>query len=554
MVIRMVRFGLAAASILLLFLLFLLAPGEVLQPLPLDIETAVLDLEPYPWPYLRSDQPLATGEKLVTVVAVGDILLGRGVAAEPDPLRHAAGWLQDADLTLGNLEGVLVDNGTPRQAPKGEPQPIILRASPESAKLLPQAGFDIMGLANNHSLDYGDEGLQETINHLQRAGLAVMGTANKIGTAEPFIQEINGLRLAFLAFNAVSDPHPHLACSPSDHCSPNPAQWNPALSPQAISAARSQADAVIVSIHWGFEYQPLPDPAQETAANSMLAAGADLIIGHHPHVPQIITAKGNQVIAFSLGNFLFDQGQDETGRGLALRAFFDSQGLRAVQALPLHAGLQPRIMTIAESEPWLPQLLPPSFRSVYTCVENGCVPVDVPQTGQDGQFYSGQIDLTGDGLPETIRREGEQITIYEQGTAVWHSPVEWRVVDLALGDPNDDGRYEIMLAIWQKDADGHERSQPYIIGHRGGQYDLLWGGRPVADPIQELVVADVDGDGTDELVVIEELADGSAQALSVWRWAGWTFTLVWRSEYGEYSDLLFIDDQEPLISIVSDSR
>lgn len=162
--------------------------------------------------------------------------------------------------------------------------------------------------------------------------------------------------------------------------------------------------------------------------------------------------------------------------GMALRAFFDSQSLRAVQALPLHVGLQPHIITIAESEPWLSQLLPPSFRSGYPCMENGCVPVDVPQSDQDDQFYSGQIDLTGDDLPETIRREGEQITIYEQDAAVWHSLVKWRVVDVALGDPNDDGRCEIMLAIWQKDADGHERSQPYIVGHRGGQYDLLWGG------------------------------------------------------------------------------
>jgi hypothetical protein len=176
--------------------------------------------------------------------------------------------------------------------------------------------------------------------------------------------------------------------------------------------------------------------------------------------------------------------------------------------------------------------------------------VDALPANEDGRFFSGQVDLTGDGNPELVRRQGEQITVYEGGVAVWHSPDEWRVMDVALGDPNDDGRYEIMLAIRQKDAAGHERSQPYIVGHRGGRYNLLWGGRPLADPIQALAVGDVDGNGKDELIVIEELADGSAQALSVWRWTGWTFSLVWRSEPGSYSDLVLLPaDQKHLISI-----
>ena len=152
--------------------------------------------------------------------------------------------------------------------------------------------------------------------------------------------------------------------------------------------------------------------------------------------------------------------------------------------------------------------------------------------------------------PETIRREGERITIYEAGTAVWHSPPEWRVVDVALGDPNDDGRYEIMLAIWRKDGAGYERSQPYIVGYRGGEYELMWGGRPVVEPIQELALADVDGDGIEELVVIIEQADGLAQSVAVWQWQGWSFSLQWQSAPGWYQDLLIEEGAEqPLITV-----
>src|SRR5690606_7681093 len=113
-----------------------------------------------------------------------------------------------------------------------------------------------------------------------------------------------------------------------------------------------------------------------------------------------------------------------------------------------------------------------------------CAPAgEVAGDGEMGWFWSGAIDLTGDGVPETVRRAGERVTVYEGGTAVWQSPEAWRVVDVALGDPNDDGRFELLLAIWQTDAEGHNRSQPYLVGHRGGEYQLLWGGRPVNTPI-----------------------------------------------------------------------
>jgi poly-gamma-glutamate synthesis protein (capsule biosynthesis protein) len=493
------------------------------------------------------------GERVVSVLAVGDVMLGRGVSAEPDPWGDVAGWLQVADLTLGNLEATLVDGGSARQAPTGEAQPILLSASPAAAHSLRQAGFDILGLANNHSLDYGVIGLEETIAHLQQAGLETVGSTTEDEAIAPLLHEENGVRLAFLAFNAVPDPHPQQTCPPGKPCSPQPAHWDPVEAAAAIASTKARVDAVIVSVHWGFEYEPWQDPSQEKAARIMLEAGADLIIGHHPHVVQAIAVNGDTVTAYSLGNFVFDQGADDTRQGLALRAFFDEDSLRAVQVLPVRAGPRPRLLTLGEGAPLLARVLPPPPRVGFACDESGCTPANGPQTERGGLLYAGQIDLTGDGLPETVRHENEKITIIEKGSVVWRSPAAWRVMDAALGDPNDDGRYELMLAIWQKDEAGYERSQPYILGHRGGVYTLLWGGRPVVDPIRELTVGDVDGDGSDELVVIEEMADGSSQAVSVWRWTGWTFSLVWRSQYGWYRDLILVEGNQILISVVSSS-
>ncbi len=532
-------------------LLFILLPLLVLAWLtPADDGPETPDLEVYPWAYLRHGRLMAPDERAVSVIAVGDVMLGRGVAAEPDPWSDVAGWLQGADLTIGNLEGVLVDGGRPGQGPEGEAQPILLSASPAAADSLRQAGFDILGVANNHSLDYGGSGLKETTGHLQQAGLAITGSTTESEASGIIYQTVNGVRLAFLAFNAVPDPQPLPACPTGKSCSPQPVRWDPLEAAAAIASAKSQADAVIVSMHWGFEYELWPDPSQEKAAEIILAAGADLIIGHHPHVVQAMAINGDQVTAYSLGNFVFDQGAGDTRQGLALRAFFDENGLRAVQALPVESGPRPHLLTLSEGASLLARVLPPAPRVGFACDEAGCIPADVPQTEQNGLFYGGQVDLTGDGTPETVRREGERITIYEKGSLAWQSPAEWRVVDVALGDPNDDGRFEVMLAIWRKDGAGYERSQPYILGYRGGDYVLLWGGRPVVDPIQELAVGDVDGDGSDELVVIEEKADGSGEAVSVWRWTGWTFSLAWRSPYDWYGDLILIGEDQAVISAV----
>jgi poly-gamma-glutamate synthesis protein (capsule biosynthesis protein) len=300
-----------------------------------------------------------------------------------------------------------------------------------------------------------------------------------------------------------------------------------------------------------------PEPWQEAAAQALLTAGADLVVGHHPHVVQPLTigGTGDSLAAYSLGNFLFDQGWEETIQGLALRVFVDAQGLRAVQALPVWAGLQPRLMSPAEASRLLARIQPPPTRRAFTCQETSCQPATMTGsdvTAAETLFWSGEIDLTGDGRPELVRRAAEQVTVYDQGTTVWQSPPEWRVVDLALGDPNDDGRSEMLLAVWRPDPNGHERSQPYIVGYRGGRYRLLWGGRPVVKPISEVALGDVDGDGAQELIVLEDAEEG--RSVAVWRWQGWSFSLVWRSEPGRYRDLrLQLSPQDEWRIIVSDS-
>jgi poly-gamma-glutamate capsule biosynthesis protein CapA/YwtB (metallophosphatase superfamily) len=528
------------------------------------------DLSVYPWLYLRDSEPLTAGENVVELVAVGDVMLGRGVTDEPRPLAAVTPWLCAADLALGNLECVIAPEGTPCPGSSDEPalQPYRLCAPPSAVTALHKAGFDVLGLANNHALDLGPAGLAETVSRLQMAGIATVGAGpNAEAALRPLIRQVGGVRLAFLAFNAVpapADTDLTTTKAPGQDEGWTRAGWDRERAVAAIAAARAQADVVIVSVHWGYEYETRADPAQRDAANCLLEAGADLVLGHHPHVVQGCRVtdesdggqtNGGRFVAYSLGNFVFDQEQGETRQGLALRAFFDDQGLRAVQALPVWIGPRPRLMTPDEATPLLARVQATPGRLGFTCDSQACYPVEVPQISETGLFWAGEIDLSGDGVPERVRRAGEQVIVYRDGVEAWRSPLEWRVTDLALGDPNDDGRGELLLALWKHDTAGVLRSHPFIIGYREGGYRILWGGSAVSDPLHEVELGDVDGDNVQELIVLEKQGDGLNRAVAVWRWHGWGFSLIWRSPLGRYRDLALIPSgagHSPTISVATE--
>lgn len=473
-----------------------------------------LEIPAGPWLYLRGEAPLVSSETLVEVIAVGDVMPGRGLADKPGLFDQVQEVLRGADLAVGNLEGTLGE-ATPSSLKP------VLSIPVEAAATLAGAGFDLLSVANNHALDAGLGGQAETLRILGAAGLQPL-ESNK-----PVVMEVKGVKLAFLAGNEV--PH-----------------TGGAALLEAVAQVRPQVDAVIVLVHWGVEYQRHPNAAQRHLGSALVEAGADLVLGAHPHVAQDLDVRqpagpGGRasLVAYSLGNFAFDQGWEDTGTGLALRLLIDREGLRAAQILPLHTAPRPRWMGHEEAADLLRRLLPPN-RVGFSCSSESCRQVAVPQEQRSGLFYAGSIDLTGDGAPEFVRRQGGQVEIYQDGEAAWRSPADWGVLDLALGDPNDDGRYELLLVLEKPGPDGTLTSHPFIVGYRGGSYRLLWGGSPVSDPILEVELADLDGDGVEELAVVESSGEGASRSLTVWRWHGWGFSQLWRSPPGPYHDLVVL--------------
>jgi len=253
--------------------------------------------------------------KPVTLGFVGDIMLDRGVETSVNKnfdgnfnkLFENLSFLKDYDILFGNLEGPISDKGE-RSGSK-----FSFQMQPLVASALADAGFDIVSIANNHIGDYSTIALIDTLVNLQKARVAYTGAGLiQSDVVMPKIIEKNGLKIGFLAF---SDVGPNWLEAKEN--SPGTLIVRDNFE-KIIKAAASRVNVLIVSIHFGNEYKP-HNKRQEFLARGAIDSGAKIIIGHHPHIIQATEKYKDGFIAYSLGNFIFDQHfSDETMQGLLL--------------------------------------------------------------------------------------------------------------------------------------------------------------------------------------------------------------------------------------------
>jgi len=273
----------------------------------------------------------AAGEPVVTIAAVGDVQLGRGVGRAIErsgvdyPLARVRGLIEGADLAILNLECALSQDGVPIA------KRFSFRADPAAADGLARAGFDVAVLANNHSMDCGRWALAETLEALRARGIAPVGAGMDAGeAAAPLIVDRGGLRIAILARTFIL---PDGVIYRED--APTIAVWDPARIEDEVRAARQQAEVVVVSLHWGVEYARQPQESQRRLARRLIEAGATLVIGHHTHTPQPVERHGAGLIAYSLGDFVFDSRAEGGGRGVVLLCQVGRSGVIGYEVIPV---------------------------------------------------------------------------------------------------------------------------------------------------------------------------------------------------------------------------
>jgi len=301
-------------------------------------------------------------EKVKTVLLVGDIMLDRGVEDLVKqnsiyyPFQKISHFLRGIDIVFANLEGPVVEN--PLEFPDNS---LKFAFNPEVIKGSSWSYFNLFSLANNHALDMGKEGLEETKEWLKKYGINFVGDPLS-GSSDNLNSSFLRDNITFLAFNQIF---------------PFIDKGEVTIKTIKMVKSSNPDNFLIVSLHWGEEYKSINSPAQQSLAHRIIEAGADLIIGHHPHVVQNIEKYQGKLIFYSLGNFIFDQYfSPETQEGLAVGLEIYPDRL-ACRLFPLQINLsQPVLMERDKASEFLIQLANRSDNRLEDEIKSGIIKIE----------------------------------------------------------------------------------------------------------------------------------------------------------------------------------
>ena len=435
-------------------------------------------------------------EPEIRLLFTGDILLSRQVRREIEltgrsPWTSFAGLFRSATWVAGNLEGAV---GKAEDCVPTDSDSPCFDISESMIPLLSKAGFRAIGMANNHSSDLGSAGRAATREALRNAGLEALSFADS-----PLFAALGSHTVAIIAFSAVPGRDGSRMEIPST-----------ALR-QKLQLARSLAELVVVYVHWGSELLDWPNVEQRDAAGWLIRNGADLIVGHHPHVVQSPECVLGRPVFFSLGNHVFDQKYTETKQGLIA----DCRIRRGVLSCN-------GISTSTPPGSAMPQLssasVPVGADALRACPVNLTRPVTV-----NGFSLRGRTMDSRDGKSRYII-EGTR-----EGTRPWRSqalPLISAQVGKLAG-PNGP-EYLFTLEEHPSSIDGEEGVRPYVYDALAGGLVARWRGSALAWPLLDATLLP-DGDGVlcalhrrDSFLVLQPNATGVRTA--AYRWNGFGFS------------------------------
>jgi len=270
---------------------------------------------------------------VLTVVAVGDILLSRNVGRKIDlaqnpsvPFENVKTYLASADIAFGNLESPIVPGIVPIR------RGVVFRCLTRYVPGLVEAGFDVLSTANNHALDQGTDNVEFTVDYLESQKILAVGS-RKRGDESSFGRLIRrkGVAVGFLAYSYAAYNDGGAAQNPLV------ATWHDRERvKEEIRQLSAEADILFVSIHAGGEYRRKPERQKTEFARAAIDAGADAVIGHHPHWIQPVEIYRGKPIFYSLGNFVFDQGHSvETSQGLMVEFRIKNRQMESTRLVPV---------------------------------------------------------------------------------------------------------------------------------------------------------------------------------------------------------------------------
>lgn len=264
----------------------------------------------------------------------GDVMLSRNVGQKMErydnwswPFENISGLMSSADLAVINLESPFTIGGS-HLVKTGS---FSFNADPQAAAGLNSAGIDLVSLANNHIMNQGVKGIKDTQEILSQNNIGFVGAGlNEQSARRPIIKEINQNKFGFLAY-AYPDDYSVAATT-----TPGIANLDIGKMQFEVGQLKKRADVVIVLMHAGTEYEKLPNSAQSRFARAAIDAGADLVVGHHPHWVQGVEIYRGKPILYSLGNLVFDQmWSQETREGALAKIIWNGADINSIEIIPV---------------------------------------------------------------------------------------------------------------------------------------------------------------------------------------------------------------------------
>jgi len=245
--------------------------------------------------------PMHQKSAKVKIVAVGDMMIGNWGEdllykyGANYPFEKVAPYLKEADIATGNLEGPHCGVG------KAMDKKYVFRISPKWLAGYKWAGFDVLNVANNHAMDYGGECFLQSNRNIRKLGMDLCGGGKNVYDGNrPAVIERNGTRIAFLGYSATYPKEAWAGAKTPGTIFPERSRVI-----NAVKEASNKYDLLVVHFHWGGEGRTVPKDYQKDLAHLVIDNGADLVIGHHPHLLQGIELYKGRLIFYSLGNFIF---------------------------------------------------------------------------------------------------------------------------------------------------------------------------------------------------------------------------------------------------------
>ena len=270
----------------------------------------------------------------ITILNFGDMMFGRqvGVAMANglDPFESIwnSNLLKNADLSIANLEGPITATTTKCQD-KAYSFKFDVEQTP---KLLALNKISLVNLANNHSFDCYEKGLGDTRRTLDKARIGYFGGGEKVAGSSAEL-EVKGRKIGFVGINVTFNPNLDKGYL------------------DKIKILKERGNFVIVNIHWGTEYSKIATESQKASGYALIDAGADVIIGHHPHVIEPLEIYNGKPIFYSLGNFIFDQIQPENNEGVGVKIKIDKDGRPSFEILPYRIKkMEPQLLGLVDAK------------------------------------------------------------------------------------------------------------------------------------------------------------------------------------------------------------